>query len=374
MGFIVGRPLVVSEIWFKLSVDFPTHPKVIDAGPDAGWLAVCAIAYCRKYLTDGLMPSSVVPTLSAVKKPMAVAAKLVEAGLWEARPNAFLVHDFLDWNPSRADVESKRVRWKDTKRTQRSVHDGQSVDEHETPHAHTDTPAPDARSASVSPSEDWGCSEGSVRETKPRSGAMGGSHTNIDGRAQRRHGEHASPASCAVGACVHASLHDDFTRKLSVTGGKGPDGRTLREFYTQEADAIASGGQAVGEDVFVFWRNRFAAWVGTISAKPSPRSSPPQAREPMIRHEPTWDEAVDSLLNRAGFTGFQRSWFQGATLVDDVLTVKGGPPYEYVRQHLAAILSEAHGRTLEIRSHKADVFAHVDEVASFLGDGRKASA
>jgi hypothetical protein len=261
----------MSELWIKLSVDYPSHPKVIKAGPEAAWLAVAAMTYARKHMTNGLIESAVVPTLAAVKRPLVLAAKLVEVGLWEVCGDAFLIHDFLKWNPSREAVEQKREKWKDTKRTQRSVHDGQNVDTaldtHETPRVRAGAGAPRAHSASVSASGSE-VLEGGAGETIRPSGSMGHSGTLIDGRAQRRHGEHASPAACAIGACVHASQHDTFTRRLSVMGGKGPDGRTLREWYVAEADAIIANQTPVGEKVFEFWDNRFAAWIGVASSKP----------------------------------------------------------------------------------------------------------
>jgi predicted phage terminase large subunit-like protein len=36
------------------------------------------------------------------------AAELVAAGLWEQHPDGFLVHDFLEYNPSAAELDSKR--------------------------------------------------------------------------------------------------------------------------------------------------------------------------------------------------------------------------------------------------------------------------
>ncbi len=138
-----------------------------------------------------------------------------------------------------------------------------------------------------SPSADQ--ERGEVAVAAPaRQGPMGGSHTLIDGRAQRRHAEHASPATCAIGLCVHASLHDEFTRRLAVSGGKGPDGRELRFWYSDTAAAVQSAGTIVGDDLFDFWRNRFAAWVGTVSAKPQKPATAAQPRYEAeeCHHEP----------------------------------------------------------------------------------------
>lgn len=99
--------------WAKLDDQFPQHPKVLRAGPDAAWLHVCAVCYCAQYLTDGFVPKEAVATLSTLRQPARLAARLVEVGLWHDRGDQFEVHDYLAYNPTREKVEGERAAAKD---------------------------------------------------------------------------------------------------------------------------------------------------------------------------------------------------------------------------------------------------------------------
>ena len=37
-------------------------------------------------------------------------ARMLEAGLWDAAPNGYVVHDYLDYNPTRASVLEDRAK------------------------------------------------------------------------------------------------------------------------------------------------------------------------------------------------------------------------------------------------------------------------
>jgi hypothetical protein len=82
--------------WIKIDDQFPDHPKVITAGPAAGWLYVCGLCYCGRYLTDGFIPSGQVRRLADLKDPQKLADALVSVGLWEVAEGGYQVHDYLD--------------------------------------------------------------------------------------------------------------------------------------------------------------------------------------------------------------------------------------------------------------------------------------
>lgn len=96
--------------WLKIDDRVRTHPKIVEAGPVAAWFWFCGICYCREHLTDGFiadkMLSTLVPGAPSWKRP---AAALVAAGLWHREERGYRVHDFLEWNPSRAEVEAQRA-------------------------------------------------------------------------------------------------------------------------------------------------------------------------------------------------------------------------------------------------------------------------
>lgn len=97
--------------WVKVETRFTSHPKVLDIGPlgEALWLR--GLCYAGEQLTDGFIPSTFIKRMGDMKA-VAVAEKLVNAGLWEETDGGYLIHDFLEWQRSRDQVEtvsSKRV-------------------------------------------------------------------------------------------------------------------------------------------------------------------------------------------------------------------------------------------------------------------------
>lgn len=94
--------------WVYLDDKFPEHEKILEAGGDAGWLFVCALAYCRRNKTAGVVPKKVVPRLSDRRKPLDLAGKLVDVHLFEDRGDHFRIHDYDEWNRSAEEEERKR--------------------------------------------------------------------------------------------------------------------------------------------------------------------------------------------------------------------------------------------------------------------------
>jgi hypothetical protein len=102
--------------WVKLDDGFMEHPKVVAAGGHATLLFVAGLCYCARNLTDGKIPAAMVPRLTDLTAPMKLARKLVVVGLWEEIEGGYLVHDWLDWNPSAAETLAKRAAASETKR------------------------------------------------------------------------------------------------------------------------------------------------------------------------------------------------------------------------------------------------------------------
>ena len=114
--------------WVKLDDQFSHHPKIMQAGPLAGWLHVCALCYCASYLTDGFVPNAVTNVLADYSNIGVTTAgndfvqfghdieaselvdMLVFVGLWEPVNNGYQIHDYLEYNPSKADVLAERAK------------------------------------------------------------------------------------------------------------------------------------------------------------------------------------------------------------------------------------------------------------------------
>lgn len=111
--------------WVRIDENAMDHPK-IGALPDGAFrLWVQGLAYCQKHLTDGVMPHH------AVSRFLAYSPKrrdtLIDAGLWDRVAGGLLVHDYLAWNDSRADVVAKRDAAKERMRIAREQKRAQNV-------------------------------------------------------------------------------------------------------------------------------------------------------------------------------------------------------------------------------------------------------
>jgi hypothetical protein len=106
--------------WVKLDDGFPDHPKLVEAGGDAGWLYVCALAWCNRNLTDGAIPKGILGRLSDRKNPQRLAERLVAAGLWDETDDGWQIHDYTDFQPSRQQVLDERNKARERMRRHRT--------------------------------------------------------------------------------------------------------------------------------------------------------------------------------------------------------------------------------------------------------------
>ena len=94
--------------WFKCDDNLGDHPKVMSLDdkllPAMGLWVMCGV-YCSKHLTDGFVPRKVVRMYGGEKQAKALEA----AGLFKPAPGGWLIHDYLDWNPSKEQVLATRA-------------------------------------------------------------------------------------------------------------------------------------------------------------------------------------------------------------------------------------------------------------------------
>lgn len=132
--------------WLRIDDDFYDHPKIVAAGPLAIALHVLSMAYASRHGTDGFIPAAMLPWLvrfdgiqltlgldargpAMAVDVSAIAARLVDLDLWhwaeapcarcaevlenrDARPATaagYLIHDFLEYNPTAEEVSLTRV-------------------------------------------------------------------------------------------------------------------------------------------------------------------------------------------------------------------------------------------------------------------------
>jgi hypothetical protein len=87
--------------WLRVDDAFTDHPKIAGLSDRAFRAHVEGLVYCARYLTDGQVPKAKGPTPR-------VASELERAGLWSSTKRGWVIHDFLDYNPSRSDTLARR--------------------------------------------------------------------------------------------------------------------------------------------------------------------------------------------------------------------------------------------------------------------------
>lgn len=111
--------------WARLDDGFYDHPKVLRVAHScsaAGFLHVRAITYCCKHLTDGRVTKHAVESLVPVQRDRdEQVGALLEAGLWYDDGDAYAIHDFQDYQPTRDEVAEKRRKDRERKRQERAA-------------------------------------------------------------------------------------------------------------------------------------------------------------------------------------------------------------------------------------------------------------
>jgi hypothetical protein len=96
--------------WVKLDDRFPSHRKVALLSDRAFRLHVSAICWCSENLTDGRIADRELQLVAKIRGIKATAQQLADAGLWDRIDGGWEIHDYLDYNPSRAQVLAERKK------------------------------------------------------------------------------------------------------------------------------------------------------------------------------------------------------------------------------------------------------------------------
>jgi hypothetical protein len=112
--------------WVRIDDRYPTHRKMLRAGPLAIALDVAGMCYCAGHATDGFIPTEALAAAAPFlnkRQAMAAAGQLVNVGRWVPVDGGWRIHDFLAYNPSAAERDDRRhgavertQRWRDRKR------------------------------------------------------------------------------------------------------------------------------------------------------------------------------------------------------------------------------------------------------------------
>ena len=279
--------------WLRVESKLVDHPKTMAAiellGRGSGarllglWLT--AACYAAHHDTDGFVPSAVVHNSDLDGKHKQIVEALLAVGLFEphASGRGYQLHDFTHYNLSKQDQDQWRARKAEagrkggkhsvesrSKRQARALTTNEAnakqVLQEQVKHNEAPSPSP---SPSPSPLPDPDPRRAvafapALERARALNAPLGaGTPTSlINGQSLRSHGSHAV-CFASRGLCVPLTLHEELLGRLG--GGDDPNARLLA-FYA--AEIVALGDIPVGDNAWDFWRNRFAAWVGTVTSKP----------------------------------------------------------------------------------------------------------
>lgn len=93
-------------VWVQIDDGFDEHPKVARLGDGAFRAFVEGLCYSNRNLTDGRINSGIARLRGWTRR----ARELVNAGLWEAADDGWLIHDYPQYQPTREQVVPEGTR------------------------------------------------------------------------------------------------------------------------------------------------------------------------------------------------------------------------------------------------------------------------
>lgn len=115
-------------VWVRLEDDYRDHPKMEGVDAHAELLWIRGLAYANRFRTDGFVPPSVVtrlgqdlsgivlelsrnwsePVRRIYGRPL--ANRLVRAGLWLPVEGGWMIHDYCDYQPTKAELAERAAK------------------------------------------------------------------------------------------------------------------------------------------------------------------------------------------------------------------------------------------------------------------------
>lgn len=126
--------------WFRLDDGWLRHPKMRAAGLHGRALWLAMGTYAAGQETDGYIPGDMLPSLAAEAGVKGTVVRtLVEVGLVHATPDGgWLLHDWFDYQPSRADIAASRAKKAAAGRKGARQRWGANSTSHDTSHSTSD--------------------------------------------------------------------------------------------------------------------------------------------------------------------------------------------------------------------------------------------
>jgi len=228
--------------WLKKDDRFPEHRKIRRLTDGQYRLHDTALHACAKDETDGLVTENDIADMEHGRRLRRHVQSLVDAGLWHKVHNGWLVNDYLDYNPSHAELDEKREQARTRQAKWRKGRSGANSDD------------PSRRDDSVTGALVTRTSH-PPDPTRPVPSPKEGSHLENKGGSKQRESKAAQPcggthdAEKPCRACAVARQSQDDERAKSVRQGKS---LAAKAKAAQDAKDIAAcdmcndGGRAKG--------------------------------------------------------------------------------------------------------------------------------
>ena len=99
--------------WARIDDKFLDNPKVRKAGKEATYLYLSALVYSSSQLTEGFISDEALGLVAFkgfIRNEQTHAATLVSCGLWDRIRGGYTIHDYLEYNPTKAEIEQARAK------------------------------------------------------------------------------------------------------------------------------------------------------------------------------------------------------------------------------------------------------------------------
>jgi hypothetical protein len=237
--------------WIKLDDKAPRHPKISGLSDRAFRWWVRGLCYASEFLTDGLLPFEFTQDI-----PQKCINELRDRRLWSLGDLGWQIHDYMDHQTARADVQRERektrdrqAKWKAERRKSngvtapsQTVTSNASVTGHREQIQRTDTDTD--RTPGVSYAH---------RPPRPASPVL---------EFERQHGKHVT-AFCSF-VCLPQTLFDGWVNRVMASGlSLEASTQQVMTFASQVRNKWQASGQVPGGDDWAFWK---AAWSETYPA------------------------------------------------------------------------------------------------------------
>lgn len=99
--------------WARIDDKFLDNPKVRKAGKEATYLYLSALVYSSSQLTEGFISDEALGLVAFkgfIRNELTHAKTLVDCGLWDRIRGGYTIHDYLEYNPTKAEIEQARAK------------------------------------------------------------------------------------------------------------------------------------------------------------------------------------------------------------------------------------------------------------------------